>query len=175
MNPATVASLASEFPNFILFKDTSGCDEVATSGVDLGGVFMVRGSEQGGYATWPRAANGPYDGFLLSTANVFAREIDSMMHLLDDGEEVSARAISDKLVRVVEQTFTLVGSLPEGNAFANANKVLDHCMAYGKQAARNPPPLLYGGFQLPAGMIERGMSILGESDLLPRHGYCCEL
>ena len=115
MNPATVASLASEFPNFILFKDTSGCDEVATSGVDLGGVFMVRGSEQGGYATWPRAANGPYDGFLLSTANVFAREIDSMMHLLDDGEEVSARAISDKLVRVVE-----VGDEVESEAVQHA-------------------------------------------------------
>ena len=50
----TVAALAGEFPNFILFKDTSGADRVAQSGLDLGGVFMVRGAEVGGYSRCER-------------------------------------------------------------------------------------------------------------------------
>ena len=78
MSPETVAALAAEYANFILFKDTSATDRVAFSGLNLGGVFMVRGAERGGYARWPRASGGPYDGFLLSTANVFAPELSAI-------------------------------------------------------------------------------------------------
>jgi dihydrodipicolinate synthase/N-acetylneuraminate lyase len=90
MSAETVESLADEFPNFILFKDTSGADRVAQSGADLGGVFLVRGAEAGGYAPWPRVAGGPYDGFLLSTANVFAPQFDEMLRLLDAGDSAAA-------------------------------------------------------------------------------------
>ncbi len=40
MTPTTVAELAAEFPNFIMFKDTSGEDKVANSQMDLQGVFL---------------------------------------------------------------------------------------------------------------------------------------
>ncbi len=173
MAPETVALLAQEFPNFILFKDTSGTDQVALSHVDLGGVFMVRGAEKGGYAAWPRGAGGPYDGFLLSTANVFSRQLDELQCLVDDGRLDQARMLSMKLERVVEQAFTIVAKFPAGNAFANANKVLDHCMAYGERSMEFEPPLLYSGEKLPSGFIESGLNLLRENEYLPQCGYYC--
>ena len=171
MSPETVAELASEFPNFILFKDTSGLDRVALSGLDFGGVFMVRGSEQGGYAAWPRQAGGSYDGFLLSTANVFASELAEILRQLDKGDIAAARAISEKLVKLVGQAFDAVREFPFGNAFANANKILDHCMAYGDDALHIDPPMLYSGVLLPKKFIESAIAMLREHSLLPQCGY----
>jgi dihydrodipicolinate synthase/N-acetylneuraminate lyase len=171
MSAETVAALATEFANFILFKDTSGADRVARSSLEFGGVFMVRGAEAGGYAQWPRAAGGPYDGFLLSTANVFARELAEMLRLLDAGEVEAARALSAKLAAVVGAAFAIVTGFPHGNAFANANKVLDHCMAHGEETTRVEPPLLYGGARLPADFTKRAAELLRAYALLPARGY----
>lgn len=172
MEPETVVSLAQEFPNFILFKDTSGTDSVALSDAALGGVFLVRGAEKGGYAAWPRKAGGPYDGFLLSTANVFSSQLDEMMQSIEDGQIEEAQVLSTKLIQVVEQAFAIVAGFPEGNAFANANKVLDHSMAYGNRATEFDPPLLYGGARLPRSFVESGFKLLQENSLLPQRGYC---
>lgn len=171
MTAETIAGLAKEFPNFILFKDTSGADRVAQSGLDLGGVFMLRGAETGGYVAWPRKAGGPYDGFLLSIANVFARELSAMLCLLDEGNVAKAQALSAKLVEVVSRAFDIVSEFPVGNAFANANKALDHCLAYGQGALRIDPPMLYSGTQLPKSYIESAFGLLREHSLLPQHGY----
>lgn len=171
MSPETVASLAGEFPNFILFKDTSGADRVALSGLDFGGVFMVRGAEAGGYAAWPRQAGGPYDGFLLSTANVFAPRLAEMLRLIDAGDIAAAKALSAKLVEIVGSAFAVVAGFPSGNAFANANKSLDHCLAYGDAAVRTEPPMLYSGARLPADFIAKAAELLRASGLLPTHGY----
>ena len=171
MTPETVASLAREFPNFILFKDTSGFDNVSKSGVELDGVFLVRGAEKGGYAAWPRGVGGPYDGFLLSTANVFSRQLDTILQYIDGGRADSARSLSLKLESVVEKAFAMVADFPVGNAFANANKVLDHCMAYGEGAMQFEPPLLYSGTRLPVGFIESALHLLRDNELLPEQGY----
>jgi len=45
IGPELVSNLAGRFPNFILFKDSSGGDRVVLSGMDLGGVFTMRGAE----------------------------------------------------------------------------------------------------------------------------------
>lgn len=171
MSPATVAALAAEFPNFFLFKDTSGADRVAMSGVDLGGVFLVRGAEQGGYARWPRSAGGPYDGFLLSTANVFAPQFTRLLQLLDDGRAAAASELSDKLVEVVTAAFAIVRDFPTGNAFTNANKILDHLLAYGPAALQCAPPLLYSGVRLPREFVEQAHALLAAHHLLPTTGY----
>ena len=171
MTPETVAALAEEYSNFILFKDTSGTDRVARSGLDFGGVFLVRGAEQGGYAPWPRAAGGPYDGFLLSTANVFAPQLALMLGLIESGDIAAAQALSSKLTELVSATFELVAGFPHGNAFANANKALDHCLAYGEDKIRIAPPLLYSGVRLPAAFIEQAGLLLRDSGLLPKRGY----
>ncbi|WP_395137685.1 dihydrodipicolinate synthase family protein [Armatimonas sp.] len=169
--PETVAALIREFANVILFKDTSGEDRVAQSGLDFGGVFLVRGAEKSGYAPWPRTNGGPYDGFLLSTANVFAPELSEVLRLLDSGEQAAAEALSQKLESAVSAAFALVAKFPHGNAFANANKVLDHWMAYGEAAQDFEPPLLYSGVRLPPHFIASGGDILKAHGLLPENGY----
>ncbi len=166
MTPETVAELAAEFPNFILFKDTSGADRVATSGVDLAGVFLVRGSEQAGYVQWPRAAGGPYDGFLLSTTNVFAPELSRLLQLLDAGDRGSAQSLSDELLRLVTAAFELVKEVPEGNAFTNANKLLEHVRTFGARALEVPGPMLYSGNRLPATLVAQAQELLSTSQLL---------
>lgn len=171
MSAETVAALAREFPNFILFKDTSGADRVAQSSLEFGDVFMVRGAEAGGYARWPRVAAGVYDGFLLSTANVFARELSEMLGMLDAGDFAGAQSLSAKLEEVVGAAFAAVADFPSGNAFANANKSLDHCMARGALAASFDPPLLYSGVRLPVEFIERAAELLRSHDLQPARGY----
>ncbi len=108
---------------------TSGNDRVAKSQFNFEGVFLVRGAE-GDYARWPKSAGGPYDGFLLSTANVFARELDALLRFLDEGRRDQAQVLADRVSRVVESCFACVHGFPTGNAFTNANKILDHLMAH---------------------------------------------
>jgi 4-hydroxy-tetrahydrodipicolinate synthase len=171
VSPETVASLASEFPNLIMFKDTSGEDRVAKSGLDFGGVFMVRGSEQAGYAQWLRQTGGPYDGFLLSTANVFAKEYSRMIEFLDAGHYESAQDISEQVRQVVDQAFAIVEAYESGNAFTNANKILDHCFAHGDNALNVQAPLLYGGNRLPMEFVSQMLEYLTRHPVFTLEGY----
>jgi dihydrodipicolinate synthase/N-acetylneuraminate lyase len=170
LDAQTVQALAERYPNFYLFKDTSGNDRVAQSRFDFAGVFLVRGAE-GNYASWPKLTGGPYDGFLLSTANVFAREYDALLRLLDEGRKDKAGSLARRMEAVVEGCFSLVCGFPTGNAFTNANKVLDHLMAHGQAGLRREPPLLYSGVRLPAAFVEGAAALLQQHDLMPPHGY----
>jgi len=162
MTPETVATLASEFSNFILFKDTSGNDRVATSKLDFHDVFLVRGSESGGYAKWPKVAGGAYDGFLLSTANVFAPELVHMLELLDKGRIEEAKRLSDRLESVVTAAFSMVKDVSMGNAFSNANKLLYHIRTHGTKSQGFPPPMLYAGERLPEELVARAQKLLSD-------------
>lgn len=170
MSPETLADLAARFPNFILFKDTSGADRVANSGQDFGGVFLVRGAE-GSYATWLKSGGGPYDGFLLSTANCFGRELHRVIELLKSGQRDEAQRLSDRLSAVVKEVFALVAGLPDGNAFANANKAMDHYFAHGPQAASVTPPRLHAGSRLPVEVIHQAGAALERHGFMPSTGY----
>ena len=170
MSPETVARLAGRYPNFYLFKDTSGADRVAASGLEFDGVSLVRGAE-GGYANWTHGGNGPYDGFLLSTANVFAPQLHTLLDLLDRGRGAEAQKLSGRIETVVKQTFALVADFPGGNAFTNANKVLDHVMAYGAAARDQEPPLLYSGARLPAEFVDQAVAFLRAAGLFSDAGY----
>lgn len=171
VSPETVQWLAANYHNLILFKDTSGHDRVATSGVDLQGVFLVRGAEAGGYAHWLKESGGAYDGFLLSTANVFAKELATMIQLAEAGQIDEARARSTRLETLVQQTFDSVISIPAGNPFTNANKVLDHIRAYGESFHIQPAPLLYSGVSLPWEPIAQAHERLKEWQQAPLTGY----
>ncbi|MDZ4851429.1 MAG: dihydrodipicolinate synthase family protein [Pirellulaceae bacterium] len=162
MAPATVASLAREFSNFILFKDTSGKDRVAQSNVDLEGVFLVRGSEHEGYAKWPRSAGGPYDGFLLSSSNAFATELNRILELLDAGDFEQANKLSEQIEAIISRTFELVQAVHNGNPFANANKLLDHVRKHGRRSLDFPPPMLFCGTRLSTDLIEGTQRIIEE-------------
>ena len=160
MSPETVASLAAEFPNFVLFKDTSGADKVAQSGLDFGGVNFVRGSEQGGYAKWTRAAGGPYHGFLLSTAKSLAPELTRVLQLLDMGDKAAANALSADLEQLVQSMFGIVSGFEVGNAFANANKLLYHLRTFGSNSIHHSTPILYSGASLPLDFVEKGLKVV---------------
>jgi dihydrodipicolinate synthase/N-acetylneuraminate lyase len=170
MSPEVLARLAREHPNFLLFKDTSGTDRVASSGLDLPGVVLVRGAE-GKYAASLKKGGGRYDGFLLSTANSFCRQLHQIIEGLSTGRQAEAQRQSDRLSRVVEEVFGLVQGLPDGNPFANAGKAVDHYFAFGPKGTEVAPPRLHSGRKLPVETIRETGRILERNELMPRKGY----
>jgi dihydrodipicolinate synthase/N-acetylneuraminate lyase len=170
MSPELVADLAREFSNFILFKDTSGADRVALSGRKLENVFLVRGAE-GDYVRWLKIVKGPYDGFLLSSANCFAHELHHIIESLKVRRAKAAKESSERLTSCINEVFGVVTGLPHGNPFANANKAVDHFFAFGPKATGAPPPRLHAGVSLPADVIKATGDTLARHDLMPEKGY----
>lgn len=168
MAAATVAELVTDFPNLILFKDTSGHDRVANAGLDLQGLFLVRGSEQQGYAKWMQSAGGPYNGLLLSTANVFASQLRQMLAFQAAGRFEAAAQLSDCMQATVTDAFALVAELKIGNPFTNANKLLLHLRQSGRAAADTDGPLLYSGERLPRELLQRAVSLIDKTESLAR-------
>jgi dihydrodipicolinate synthase/N-acetylneuraminate lyase len=170
MSAETVGSLAEEFGNFYLFKDSSGSDKAAVSGIDFGGVFMLRGAE-GDYWKWQKSNGGPYDGFLLGSANCFAEELSSMIRDIEIGDLEKARALSEKVSCMVKEVSEAVKDFPGGNAFTNANKVMDHFFAYGESAINIEPPLTHSGIRLTKEFIETAGDALRRNGLMRSKGY----
>ncbi len=170
MSAETVARLAAEFSNFYLLKDSSGYDRVAVSGLEFNGVYLVRGAE-GGYTKWLRINDGMYDGFLLGSANCFAKELNSIIQNLSTGNLDAAKELSERVTGVVEQVSNYAAGLPAGNPFANANKAIDHFFAYGPEAANFPPPRIHSGERLPSEIIKTAGNALRRFDLMPSKGY----
>ena len=170
MHPELVASLARQFHNFILFKDTSGADHVVLSGHKLENVFLVRGAE-GDYVRWLKAAKGPYDGFLLSTANCFARQFHQIVEDLAARRVKAAHEMSERLTACSNEVFGVVTGLPHGNPFANANKAMDHYFAHGPKAQAARPPRLHAGGYLPGDVIRATGEALSRHGLMPDKGY----
>lgn len=179
--PETSAELSLEFPNFYMFKDTSGEDKVAMSGGVPENLFLVRGAE-GDYYRWYQASGGPYDGFLLSTANGFAPQLARIIELSDAGQEAlgrqaesdaltEARGLSDTLSKAVEEIFAAVSDLSFGNPFANGNKSVDHWMAFGPKAGSQDSPMTHSGQRIPASILEQVGGILEDAGFLPKKGY----
>jgi dihydrodipicolinate synthase/N-acetylneuraminate lyase len=168
--PETFGKLVRKYSNVILFKDSSGQDGIAVSRVDKGDVFMVRGAE-GEYARWLKDSGGPYDGFLLSTANCFPREIRDIIESLEKGSVEKAREISDRISLAVRDVFSLVQPLPCGNAFTNANKAFDHFFAFGPAASDVEGPMLHGKIRIPGKIISATGGVLSRYGLMPKQGY----
>ena len=170
MEPGLLSEMAERFEQFILFKDSSGTDRVALSGQSLPDIFLMRGAE-GDYARWLKLAGGPYDGFLLSTANCFAGPLATMIIHLRNGVPSEANKISTQISGVIKEVFSLVASLPDGNPFTNANKAIDHFFAWGSRAAAVPPPRLHAGSRLPTEVIRATGDVLTRFSLMPSRGY----
>ncbi len=168
--PETFGKLVQKYSNVILFKDSSGQDGIAMSRVDKGDVFMVRGAE-GEYARWLKDSGGPYDGFLLSTANCFPREIRDIIESLEKGSVEKARGISERITLAVNEVFSLVQSLPCGNAFTNANKAFDHFFAFGPAASAVEGPMLHAKIRIPGEIIAATGTVLSRYGFMPSKGY----
>jgi dihydrodipicolinate synthase/N-acetylneuraminate lyase len=170
ISPETVAKLAEEFSNFYLLKDSSGYDKVALSGLEFNDVYLVRGAE-GNYTKWLRINDGSYDGFLLGSANCFAKELNSIIQDISTGNLDAAKELSEKVTGVVEQVSKYAADLPTGNSFANANKAIDHFFAYGAGAINISPPCVHSGERLPKKIIKIAGDALTHFDLMPSEGY----
>jgi hypothetical protein len=170
VSPETFGRLLGKYFNLIFFKDSSGQDRIAASSVDKGGVFLVRGAE-GDYAQWLREAGGPYAGFLLSTANCFARELSTLIGNLEKGDQKKAEEISERLTAAITEVFALVQPLPCGNAFTNANKAIDHFFAFGPRADTKEGPMLHAKVRIPGDVIAETGAILNRRQLMPVKGY----
>ena len=170
MSPSLVAGLADHYANLILVKDSSGGDRIALNNDDNKLPFLLRGAE-GNYAQWLRESGGPYHGLLLSSANCFPRKLKKIITLLENGHCNKAADLSDSLTRVIEQVFALVSNIKKGNAFTNANKALDHYMAFGKDARTIRPPILHAGIYIPEDVIQKVGDLLESAGLIPDKGY----
>jgi len=170
IDTGTLNGLAARFPNFLLFKDTSGEDAVATSPAPLPGVFLVRGAE-GEYLRWLGLAGGPYHGFLLSSANCFAAQLHELIEAARQHRTTRAEQLSLQVTSAMRDLFEVVKAVQGGNAFANANKVGDHFMAFGPHGAPSSPPRLSTGQALPADVLQAGRAVLSRHALLPARGY----
>jgi dihydrodipicolinate synthase/N-acetylneuraminate lyase len=168
MSPETVTTLSNNYPNFYLFKDTSGMDRVAASG--FRGAFLVRGAE-GDYATHLAAGGGNYDGFLLSTANCFGRQLSVMVENVQRGRKEEAEGFSRQLTALCDDVFGRAAKVPAGNAFANANKAMDHFCAHGPVAMNVAPPRLRSGDRLPKELLEAVGAAMKRYGLMPERGY----
>ena len=163
ISSGTITRLASRFSNFFMIKDSSGEDHLAKAGLDLGGVFLVRGAELG-YSGWLKP-QGPYDGFLLSTANWLAPQLAAVAAKTGTGQ-------LDKAVdAAVAGAFELVPGYPTGNAFGNSAKLMDHIMAYGNKAAVTPGPFSRDGSPFPEELVSRAVKLLSAQGLLTVSGY----
>lgn len=170
MSPSLVARLADRYPNLMLLKDSSGRDRVALEADGRSLPILLRGAE-GRYAQWLQESGGPYHGLLLSTANCFPRELKTIIALLEEGRGDEATTLSDRLTQVVEQVFAIVTDMPEGNAFSNANKAMDHYMAFGANSRLIGTPRLHAGTSIPKHVILRVGEVLESAHLVPDIGY----
>ena len=168
--PETFKKLADRYPNLIFFKDSSGGDRIALTGMEGTGIFLFRGAE-GNYAQWLKEGGGCYDGLLLSTANCFAPEFTQIIGSLEKKDFETARDISERLTQTLHGAFALVGDIPCGNAFTNANKAFDHFFAYGPKAQGKEGPMLRGGIRISDEIIAAVGDLLRRYQLMPEKGY----
>lgn len=163
----TMQQLAAN-PRVTMFKDTSGEDTVAAAG-GLGRVALVRGAE-GSYVEALKP-EGPYDGWLLSTGNVFGALLRRMIELHHGGHGRRARQLSAVMTGLVEALFEAAQEVPFGNAFSNANRAADHLRAYGRSWREREAPLTASANALPLGLLETVEDILGHLPGVPERGY----
>ncbi|MCK9273875.1 MAG: dihydrodipicolinate synthase family protein [Syntrophales bacterium] len=168
--PSTFHALVEKYQNIFLLKDSSGNDLIARSFGHRKNVFLVRGAE-GDYVKWLKDNGGPYDGFLLSTANSFAGELNVIIDYIERGAFPAADTLSHAISCVNKEINTLTNSLHSGNLFAATVKTVDHFYAFGPRAAGREGPLLHGGTRLPAEIITAAGQILKRYDLMPARGY----
>jgi dihydrodipicolinate synthase/N-acetylneuraminate lyase len=169
MGAELLHSFSQRFSNFVFFKDSSGADRVVLSGKDLGGVFTMRGAE-GNYLDWLKDSGRGYDGFLLSSANAFAKQLDAILSQVAVSQ-AAARKTSEQVSSIISETFDLVRGIRDGNSFANANKALDHFFAYGPGAEAIPGPRLHAGSKIPDDIIRKTADVLRRHGCMPMRGY----
>ncbi|MBO0904274.1 dihydrodipicolinate synthase family protein [Jiella sonneratiae] len=158
IEPETMARL-SQSPRVPLFKDSSGEDLVAKSGLGFAEVALVRGAE-GGYVEALKPA-GPYDGWLLSTGNALADPLRRLLALKAEGRGEEADALSADLSQAVAAIFAAAKDEGGANAFSNANRAMDHIAAHGRHWPEAPLPLKVDGTALSERLVRAAADLAG--------------
>lgn len=166
ISPETFAALAAD-PRVTMFKDTSGEDAVARTASIPPQVRLVRGAE-GAYADHLKPL-GRYDGWLLSTANGFASELRAIADDVARGNFLAARSASERLSKSVSAIFAAAAA-HGGNAFADANRSVDHIAAYG-QNWRSVPARRGDGSALSAELIAEVAMLIESAGLQSSGAY----
>lgn len=165
--PETLRALAAN-PRLAMFKDTSGEDTVAKAG-RIEGITFVRGAE-GGYLE-ALGPDGLYDGWLLSTGNAFGPLLRTMLKLHAAGQLVVAGRLSNVMSELVAALFAAAAELPFGNPFSNANRAVDHLLAYGAGWREQQRPLTISGDTLPDTLLQTAFDLLGHLPSPAGRGY----
>lgn len=152
IEPNTLTQLSREHPRVVMFKDSSGEDQVARSAAAFGDVVLVRGAE-GGYLE-ALSPVGPYHGWLLSTGNALGRPLRRVLELRASGSTDEAARLSAGISDVVDAVFTSARNEGGANAFSNANRAMDHLRAYGESWRDAPLPFKVNGKMLSRSLIE---------------------
>ncbi len=164
----TLASLA-DTGRVTLFKDTSGADRVVNDGFADGRVFLVRGAE-GAYFESIKP-QGPYDGLLLSTANGFGVQLQTILTHSEQGEQADGAALSAQLSDTVGRIFERAAAIDGTNPFSDSNRAVDHLAAYGAAWRDRELPLLVNGKTLPSEFIEFAAQQVSALGPIPERGY----
>ena len=173
MTPYMVKHFSSTYHNCFLLKDSSGADMIANADEGYDNLVLVRGAE-GNYSQMLKKSGGKYDGFLLSIANTFPKELSMLVENIENGKQDEAEIISNQLTETISKILDITKNLPFGNPFTNSNKLIDHIKAFGDGWQKQPSPLLHSGDVLPRFMVEQTASILRQYDLYPIKGYFTE-
>ena len=168
--PETFNALVGSHEEIVLFKDSSGEDRLAAESSMLDSPVLVRGFESD-YATALRAGGGDYDGLLLGSANNFGQELVAIVRATLSGMLSAAGVHASALQRRNKALFQAVAPAGVGNAFANANRAVDHVLAYGNRVAEVDPPALFDGSTLDRAIVESVVTVLDREGLRPTTGY----
>jgi 4-hydroxy-tetrahydrodipicolinate synthase len=151
-----------------MFKDTSGTDSVAQKG-PISGVLLLRGAE-GSYVE-SLAPFGAYDGWLLSSGNVFGPVLRRILDLHANAATERARQLSSIVTLMVEALFEAANNVTFGNPFSNANRAVDHLLAMGSSWRESPLPLTVKANPLPRELISAAEDIVGHLPGITPNGY----
>lgn len=165
----TVKTLIDRGRPVPFIKDSSGLDRLARAGLPLRPAALLRGAEDR-YAEclFPE---GEYDGWLLSTGNVLAPELQAIAEAMRRQDYEAARGRSSQVQQAVADVFASAADCGVPSPFAAVNKAMDHVRAFGADWQAYPVPRLWTGETLPHDLLMAAEKSLHSLQVLAPTGY----
>lgn len=170
IEPGTLMDMVAAHPNIVLFKDSSGVDDLAGADLAAEGVIAVRGAE-GKYAESLRCLGGLYDGLLLSTTNILCYSLRNLVNMAAAGERDVALKASQRLTSLWERLVEALRPCGSANVFSNVSRAVDHIVAHGPHWSRVETPMLYDGSRITRNVLAEVAAIWDKEEGTPEQGY----
>ena len=94
-----------------------------------------------------------------------------MADLVGTGQAASATKSSNAIAGTIAILFAAVQHLAFGNAFSNANRAADHCLAWGSEWSCAPAPATVSGQPIPTTVLRAVATELDRLGTFPQVGY----